>query len=490
MRILVADDSPVIRQMVLRLLSREGHEVSLAEDGRLVTEQIQQHSFDLVFLDIYLAELDGFATTRTIRTLSGAGARVPIIALVSDESPALEQQCRSVGMDGCLGKPVTRTHLLRVIDEWCDRTTRCAAAPCRPDMRPVWGTLPAFPNLRLSGSVVFASGMSDTSADVISDPTAMLPDGAGEEEGEGEDPRDREVAVRDVLWLSTSETTNIWSTRETQTTLAKHRLRQDFCSSAMAALRLLAEAAERGTPYAALVIDGDPSDMAATALTRLIARFYCLGVAQVLFYRPGMAEETRALIDDISLPAGFTNVIDSPAQLISLLVTRDQTEEMPGLEASGDFETMGYDPFDLGNVFDDENENEDLLAWVDEALFDHDQHEALLDALGTEELSSMLVQLDGQLATFLANIRVLLARGERQAAGDIAHTLKGVAGNMGARRVFVGARTLMALLRSGDTDIDMVLYELLLQALDAAIKATAAADITAVIAIAERQAQK
>ncbi|HMC76347.1 MAG TPA: response regulator, partial [Vicinamibacterales bacterium] len=63
-RILVVDDERSMREMLAILLKREGHEVSVAENGRAAIELLNQRPFDLVVSDARMPDLDGLEVLR------------------------------------------------------------------------------------------------------------------------------------------------------------------------------------------------------------------------------------------------------------------------------------------------------------------------------------------------------------------------------------------------------------------------------------------
>ena len=76
-KILVVDDEEMIRKIVSKYASFEGHEVTEAQDGMKAIELCRNGDFDIVIIDIMMPELDGFSACREIRKFSD----VPIIML-------------------------------------------------------------------------------------------------------------------------------------------------------------------------------------------------------------------------------------------------------------------------------------------------------------------------------------------------------------------------------------------------------------------------
>jgi signal transduction histidine kinase/ActR/RegA family two-component response regulator len=109
LEILLAEDNLVNQRLILRLLEKRGHRVVLAADGRQALELIQQHSFDLVLMDIQMPEMDGVTVTCLIRELeqeSGDHYHLPIIALTAHAMKGDQERFLSAGMDGYLSKPL------------------------------------------------------------------------------------------------------------------------------------------------------------------------------------------------------------------------------------------------------------------------------------------------------------------------------------------------------------------------------------------------
>lgn len=106
LEVLVTDDHPVNRKFIHALLAQLGHRVSFAEDGQQALDQVRQHRYDLVLMDVHMPVLDGLAATRAIRGLGGEAARTRIVALTADAFTESRQRVFDAGMDDFLAKPV------------------------------------------------------------------------------------------------------------------------------------------------------------------------------------------------------------------------------------------------------------------------------------------------------------------------------------------------------------------------------------------------
>ena len=113
--VLVVEDNEINLQVARSMLTREGHKVTCAPDGRQGVDMAALRRFDLIFMDISMPELDGLEATRLIRAGGGPSAETPIIALSANVLPQDKEKFRSAGMEAFLGKPLTLDALRRAL---------------------------------------------------------------------------------------------------------------------------------------------------------------------------------------------------------------------------------------------------------------------------------------------------------------------------------------------------------------------------------------
>jgi CheY-like chemotaxis protein len=118
--ILVAEDNPTSRKLVVKLLERRGHRVTEAVNGREVLDILGKSSpgaFDLLLMDIQMPEMGGFETTTRIREKERAdGSHQSIIALTAHATKDDRDRCIAAGMDDYLPKPVTAEALFEKVE--------------------------------------------------------------------------------------------------------------------------------------------------------------------------------------------------------------------------------------------------------------------------------------------------------------------------------------------------------------------------------------
>jgi CheY-like chemotaxis protein len=117
LRILVAEDNVVNQMLAVRLLQKRGHDVTVAANGKEALDLLEQQSFDLVFMDIQMPEMDGFETTTRIRAQERqTGAHIPIVAMTAHAMKGDEEHCLASGMDDYISKPIQADQLFAVVE--------------------------------------------------------------------------------------------------------------------------------------------------------------------------------------------------------------------------------------------------------------------------------------------------------------------------------------------------------------------------------------
>ena len=111
--ILLAEDNVVNQKLAIKLLEKQGHQASVAENGRLAVEAWQRavtdgKPYDLILMDMMMPEMDGLEATRKIRQheTAAGGERIPIVAMTANAMQGDKERCLEAGMDGYVSKPV------------------------------------------------------------------------------------------------------------------------------------------------------------------------------------------------------------------------------------------------------------------------------------------------------------------------------------------------------------------------------------------------
>jgi len=109
MKALIADDDPVNRDILSRMLAHVGWDCDAVADGRAAVFQALAGGYDAVLLDLFMPEMDGFEAARRIRE-GGSGAVLLAVSGADEGDRALES-----GFDRCLQKPYTLDALREVM---------------------------------------------------------------------------------------------------------------------------------------------------------------------------------------------------------------------------------------------------------------------------------------------------------------------------------------------------------------------------------------
>ena len=121
--VLVVEDQPLNREVAVGILTSLGLSVETANHGRQALDILQARHVDAVLMDCEMPVMDGFSATAAIRRGAPATARVPIIALTADATPAGREACLAAGMDDYLAKPFRREALHGMLARWLGRRT-------------------------------------------------------------------------------------------------------------------------------------------------------------------------------------------------------------------------------------------------------------------------------------------------------------------------------------------------------------------------------
>ena len=113
--ILAVDDQRVMRDLVSAILSAEGHDLTLAEDGTVALELARQYQFDMVLSDIKMPNMNGISLVSKLRRLEHF-TETPIIMLTTESSDFKKDKAKKMGANGWLQKPFEPERLIKAVN--------------------------------------------------------------------------------------------------------------------------------------------------------------------------------------------------------------------------------------------------------------------------------------------------------------------------------------------------------------------------------------
>jgi two-component system sensor histidine kinase/response regulator len=123
LHILLAEDNPVNQQLVVTLLEKQGHTVTVVNNGKEAVAAAAAVKFDLALMDVQMPEMGGFEATAAIRTIERGGSRhLPIAGLTAHAMSGDRERCLEAGMDEYMAKPLRPKQLFALIEQLTSRS--------------------------------------------------------------------------------------------------------------------------------------------------------------------------------------------------------------------------------------------------------------------------------------------------------------------------------------------------------------------------------
>lgn len=118
-RVLIVDDSNLVRRFHRDALERAGFEVDEALNGVEALEKLSGESFGLVILDINMPQMDGFTLLKTLRRQTAPISSVPALVISTEAGPQDVSAARAAGANFYLVKPVNQNVLVEHVAIMC-----------------------------------------------------------------------------------------------------------------------------------------------------------------------------------------------------------------------------------------------------------------------------------------------------------------------------------------------------------------------------------
>jgi CheY-like chemotaxis protein len=142
-QVLVVEDNPINQRLALRMLEKLGCRVDIVGNGKEAIDSVTQTSYDVVFMDGMMPEMDGLEATRHIREAESGKReaslgnnemgdacderRLPIIAMTANAMQGDREKFLEAGMDDYIAKPITSEVLATILKRWVSEGPKEAA---------------------------------------------------------------------------------------------------------------------------------------------------------------------------------------------------------------------------------------------------------------------------------------------------------------------------------------------------------------------------
>jgi signal transduction histidine kinase/CheY-like chemotaxis protein/HPt (histidine-containing phosphotransfer) domain-containing protein len=137
-RVLLVEDNVVNQRVAAGLLTRRGHDVTIAQHGREALALLDKELFDVVLMDLQMPVMSGIEATHAIRVGEAAsGKHIRIVAMTAHAMDGDRERCMQAGMDGYLSKPIDPQRLFAAVEQLNDAAA-VAAVAVSPATRPAF----------------------------------------------------------------------------------------------------------------------------------------------------------------------------------------------------------------------------------------------------------------------------------------------------------------------------------------------------------------
>ncbi|TAF07615.1 MAG: response regulator [Nostocales cyanobacterium] len=118
LKILIVEDNLVNQKIAVRILERFGYSADVVNNGKEAILSLQKQSYNLVFMDMQMPEMDGLEATRQICEHWPPAQRPVIIAMTASEEEKDRETCLQAGMNDFLSKPIRVEELREMLEKY------------------------------------------------------------------------------------------------------------------------------------------------------------------------------------------------------------------------------------------------------------------------------------------------------------------------------------------------------------------------------------
>ncbi len=129
LHILLAEDNPINQIVASSILDDMAYKADLVENGRQAIEALKKKTYDVVFMDMQMPEMDGLEATRRIRATLPSEHQPIIIAMTANAMESDRQECMDAGMNDYISKPVLPEAVDAALQRWFTPNNKTTGNP-------------------------------------------------------------------------------------------------------------------------------------------------------------------------------------------------------------------------------------------------------------------------------------------------------------------------------------------------------------------------
>ncbi len=118
-RILIAEDSSAIQNLVRNVLKFQKYDIEIAKNGQSVLDLLVENTYNAIILDLNMPVMNGIECATKIRALEDEKANIPIIALTGNAQNFTREEFLQMGFNEYLPKPINFDDLIKTLNLVC-----------------------------------------------------------------------------------------------------------------------------------------------------------------------------------------------------------------------------------------------------------------------------------------------------------------------------------------------------------------------------------
>ena len=116
LKVLVVEDNILNQKLAGFMLKDWGYEFDICSNGKLATEKLRTHNYNIILMDVQMPEMNGYEATQFIR--DNLKLTIPIIAMTAHALPDEKEKCLGFGMTDYISKPINEVDLKNIINKY------------------------------------------------------------------------------------------------------------------------------------------------------------------------------------------------------------------------------------------------------------------------------------------------------------------------------------------------------------------------------------